>query len=90
MTPNYIDFVFFCIFVLSIAYLIKNFYNIREWTREEKNKFIEKFTGLEKSLLQLLSIGWVMTLLISFYHGFLLWLTYKSFFKVISLLISQI
>lgn len=90
MTPNYIDFVYFCLFVSSISFLVKKFYVGSKITKEEKDKLLKEFTGLNKIFLQLLTAGWIMSVFISFYYGFLIWLTYESFFKVLSFLLSQI
>ena len=89
MTPNYIDFVCFCLFVFSMSFLIKKFYAGGKMTKEEKDNILKEFTGLNKIFLQCLTVGWVVHFFTSFYYGFLIWLTYESFFKVLSFLLAQ-
>ena len=90
MTPNYIDFAYFCLFIFSLAHLLRSFYKTDSLSKKGVEEFYKNLSTINQYFFQLLTIGWLMRLLTGFYYGFFLWLTHESFFKIISFFASQI
>jgi hypothetical protein len=88
MAPTYIDFVYFCLFTCTIALLFRKFCH-SNMSEMDKERLLEKLTGFSHRFMQLMSVGYIAVLLMSFYNGFILYITHKSFFKVVAFFISQ-
>jgi hypothetical protein len=89
MTPTYIDFVYFCLFTGTIAWLFRKFCHGSPVSTADREKMLGVLGKYSQFFWGILTVGWLTAIWTSFYNGFILYITHKSFFKVVAFFISQ-
>jgi len=89
MTPTYIDFVYFCLFTCTIAFLFRKFFPGNPLARADIERMLQMLGKHSQLFWGILTVAWVAAIWSSFYNGLILYITHKSFFKVVAFFISQ-